>query len=222
MRARSRDLLRSQSSENCISLSSYQELFIRAFALSLALCSATLLSAQSSSVLPSQKPHPALSSHPEWPKANPADVDTIEDTVRAFFSAISAPAGGKLDRNRLRSLFVPDGRIVTSREPRSSRAADVIFLSPDEYADMSDAATVTAGFFDRNLANQVEKFGVMAHVYSSYESRSHPEDAKPMARGIKSFELLNSANRWYIVQMYWDSERPDNSIPDRYLHDSVR
>lgn len=34
-----------------------------------------------------------------------------------------------------------------------------------------------------------------------------------MARGIKSFELLHSANRWYIVQMYWDSERPDNMIP---------
>lgn len=43
-----------------------------------------------------------------------------------------------------------------------------------------------------------------------------------MARGIKSFELLNSANRWYIVQMYWDSERPGNPIPDRYLHDSPR
>jgi heme-degrading monooxygenase HmoA len=62
----------------------------------------------------------------------------------------------------------------------------------------------------------------MAHVYSTYESRSHPEDAKPMARGIKSFELLNSANRWYIVQVYWDSERPDNPIPDRHLHDNLR
>ena len=198
------------------------ELVIRALALSLAFCSATLLSAQSPSAIPPQKPRPALSSHPEWPKANPADVDTIEDTIRAFYSAISAPAGGTLDRNRLRSLFVPDGRIVAIREPRSDRAADVIFLSPDDYANLSDAHTVKEGFFERNPANQVEKFGVMAHVYSMYESRSHPEDAKPMARGVKSFELLNSANRWYIVQMYWDSERPDNPIPDRYLHDSLR
>jgi hypothetical protein len=198
------------------------EFIIRAFALSLAFCSATLLSAQSSSAISPQNPQPALSSHPEWPKANPVDVSTIEDTVRAFYSAISAPAGGKLDRNRLRSLFVPDGRIVNSRTPRSSRPADVTFLSPDEYANISDAHTATAGFFDRNLANQVEKFGVMAHVYSTYESRSHLEDAKPMVRGIKSIELLNSANRWYIVQVWWDLERPDNPIPDRYLHDSLR
>lgn len=208
--------------KDCISLSSCLELVIRAFVLSLAFCSATLLSAQSTSTIPPQKPQPALSSHPDWPKANPADVATIEATVRAFFSAISAPAGGKLDRNRLRSLFVPGGRIVLSREPRTSRPADVTFLSPDEYANLSDAYTATAGFFDRNLANQVEKFGVMAHVYSTYESRSHPEDAKPMVRGIKSIDLLNSANRWYIVEVYWDTERPDNPIPDRYMHDSVR
>jgi hypothetical protein len=212
--------------KDCISLSSCLELVIRVFALSLAFCSATLLSAQSASSIPSQippqKPQAALSSHPDWPKANPADVATIEDTVRAFFSAISAPAGGKLDRNRLRSLFVPGGRIVLSREPRTSRPADVTFLSPDEYANLSDGYTATAGFFDRNLANQVEKFGVMAHVYSTYESRSHPEDAKPMVRGVKSIDLLNSANRWYIVEVYWDTERPDNPIPNRYMHDSVR
>jgi hypothetical protein len=198
------------------------ELAIRAFVLSLVFCSATFLFAQAPSATAPQNSRPALSSHPEWPKAKPADVATIEDTVRAFYNAISAPAGGKLDRDRLRSLFVPDGRIVASREPSSSRAADVIFLPPDEYANISDAHTATAGFFDRNSANQVEKFGVMAHVYSTYESRSRPEDATPMARGIKSFELMNSANRWYIVQVYWDSERPDNLIPDRYLHDNLR
>jgi len=44
-------------------------------------------------------------------RAKPADVDTIAEIVRAFYSAISAPAGGKLDRDRLRSLFVPEGRI---------------------------------------------------------------------------------------------------------------
>jgi hypothetical protein len=95
------------------------------------------------------------------------------------------------------------------------------FHKASEYADISDSQTVSKGFFDRNLANQVERFGVMAHVYSTYESRFDPNSTKPVARGIKSFELLNSDNRWYIVQVYWDSERPDNPIPDRYRHDKV-
>jgi hypothetical protein len=189
----------------------------RAATICLSVCYPILLFAQS--------PPPAhladLKSRPDWPKANQADVGTIESTVRAFYDAISAPAGGKLNRDRLRSLFVPSGRIVVSRPPVSSRAADVVILLPEEYAAISDSQTVSQGFFDRNLANQIERFGVMAHVYSTYESRSDPNSAKPVARGVKSFELLNSDNRWYIVQVYWDSERPDNPIPDRYLHDKV-
>jgi hypothetical protein len=164
---------------------------------------------------------PDLSSHPDWPKANQTDVATIESTVRAFYDTISAAAGGKLDRDRLRSLFLPAGRIVVVRPASSSRAADVRILSPEEYAAISDSQTVSQGFFDRNLANQIERFGVMGHIYSTYESRSERDSPKPVARGIKSFELLNSDNRWYIVQVYFDSERPENPIPDRYLHDNL-
>ena len=186
----------------------------------LIICDSTPLFAEGPSVTP-PRPQADLNSHPDWPKANPADVVSIESTVRAFFDAISTPAGGKLDRVRLRSLFVPTGRIVGIRPPSTSQAADVVFLSPDEYAALSDSQTVSKGFFDHNLANKIERFGVMAHVYSTYESRFNRDDAKPVARGIKSFELINSGNRWYIVQMYWDSERPENPIPDRYLHDNT-
>jgi hypothetical protein len=198
------------------------EVVIRPFALSLVFCSATFMSAQNTPATPQRHAQSALASHPEWPKANPADVTTVEDIVRAFYSAISTPAGGKLDQNRLRSLFVPGGRIVSSVPANPSRAADVRFLLPEEYAVISDAQTVTSGFFDRNPANEIERFGEMAHVYSTFESRSHLDDQKPMARGIKSFELLNSANRWYIIEVYWDWERPDNPIPDRYLHNRAR
>ena len=148
-------------------------------------------------------------------------MSTIENIVKAFYSAISAPAGGKLDRDRLHSLFVPSGRIAVGLPSAGSRAANILFLSLDQYADGSDTQTAKEGFFDANPANTVERFGVMAHVYSTYESRAHAEDAKPMARGIKSFELLHRADRWYIVQVYWDSERPDNPLPERYLHDGA-
>lgn len=190
-------------------------------ALALVLGSATLSFAQNRNT-PPQIPLPTTTSQASWPKADPTDVDTIEDTVRAFYSAISTPAGGKLDRNRLRSLFVPEGRIAAGRPPTASHPADAIILTLDEYASHSDAQTVADGFFDKNLANQVEQFGVMAHVYSAYESRNHLDDAKPMARGIKSFELLHGANRWYIIQVYWDRERPDNPIPELYLHDNLK
>ena len=184
-------------------------------------CCLTRLCAQNQPAGSPQAARLDLSSHPDWPKAKQTDVATIEKTVRAFYDAISAPAGGKLDRDRLRSLFLPAGRIVVGRPASSSRAADVRILSTEEYAAISDSQTISKGFFDRNIANQIERFGVMAHVYSTYESRFERDSTAPVARGIKSFELLNSDNRWYIVQVYWDSERPDNPIPDRYLHDNL-
>lgn len=198
----------------------WRQILIRSFALSLIFCSATVRADQNPA--PTQHAQSAIAANPEWPKADPADVATVEDILRAFYSAISTPAGGKLDQTRLRSLFVPGGRIAASVPPNSSRVADVRFLSPEEYAAISDAHTVTSGFFDSNPANQIERFGEMAHVYSTFESRSSLDDPKPMARGIKSFELLKSANRWYIVGVYWDWERPNFPIPERYLHSSDR
>lgn len=191
----------------------------------LALCSCSVSSQAQAPVAapqPSQAPRrvgPDLAGHPDWPKANPADVATIVSTVHAFYQAISSPAGGKLDQQRLRSLFVPGGRIVVGLAANGTRAADVIFLTPEEYARSSDRQTVTSGFSDRNPANQVQQFGVMAHVYSTYESREKQDDPKPMARGIKSFELVHSGAGWYIVQVYWDSERDGVVIPEKWMKD---
>ncbi|MBE7158149.1 MAG: hypothetical protein INR62_06895 [Rhodospirillales bacterium] len=168
-----------------------------------------------------QQPRPDLSTKTNQPQAAPSDVASIQDIVKAFYSAISAPAGGKLDRARLHSLFVPSGRIAVGLPPEGTHPANVIFLSLDQYADGSDAQTAKEGFFDANPANRVEQFGVMAHVYSTYESRARMEDPEPTARGVKSFELLQSAGRWYILQVYWDSERPGNPLPERYLHDDT-
>lgn len=196
------------------------EVVIRSLVLPLLLLSASLVAAQNTPAKP-QDSQPVLASHSDWPKAAPADVARIEDVVHAFYSAISTPAGEKLNQTRLRSLFVPEGRIAVSIPPTPSRAADVVFFSVEEYVAKYGAETST-GFFDSNPANQIETFGGMAHVYSTFESRRHLADPKPMASGIKSFELLKSGDRWYIVEVYWDWERPDNLIPARYLHDSSR
>ena len=51
-------------------------------------------------------------------------------------------------------------------------------------------------------------------MWSSYESRRAPGEA-PFARGINSMQLLKDGDRWWIVTIYWDSERPDNPLPEK-------
>lgn len=159
-----------------------------------------------------------LRSHPYWPAARSGDVSSIHNIVEAFFNAISAPKGGTLDRERLQSLFVPNGRVEILIPSSGAQSTDVVFVSPDVYADKSNTAMKDEGFFDHALAMRVEHFGVMAHVYSSYESRKNLDDAKPFVRGVKSFELLNSGGQWYITQVAWDREREGNPIPKVCLH----
>ncbi|WP_428377433.1 hypothetical protein [Lichenicoccus sp.] len=159
----------------------------------------------------------ALGDHPNQPAAAPRDVSSINAIVTAFAESISAPAGGMIDRKRLDSLFVPGGRIAIGVDPKPGRAPDVAFVSPDFYADLAGRGLKTTGFFDRVIANHVERFGIMAHVYSSYGSRERPDDPEPFRRGVKSLELLQSGGRWYIVEVFYDFERPGTPIPPEYL-----
>ena len=52
----------------------------------------------------------------------------------------------------------------------------------------------------------------MTQVLSSYESKRAP-DGKPFERGVNSFQVLNDGKRWWIVSIFWDSERLDNPLP---------
>jgi hypothetical protein len=73
------------------------------------------------------------------------------------------------------------------------------------------------GFFERSIHNEIEQFGNIVQVWSTYESRHNLDDAKPFARGINSFQLLKDGDRYWVVNIFWDSESPAKPIPATYL-----
>ena len=62
-----------------------------------------------------------------------------------------------------------------------------------------------------------QRFGNVAHVFSTYESRRTASDPTPFSRGINSIQLMHDGARWWVVTIFWDSERPSNAIPAKYL-----
>jgi hypothetical protein len=168
----------------------------------------------------------SIASHPDWPAAKPEDVKSIDAIVAAVYECISGPAGKARDWERFRSLMLPDGRLMAIREPRAAdpRTAgapqahnDTTPMSVDAYVAQANTGMVTSGFFERGIANKVEAYANMAEVWSTYESRRSKDDAKPFARGINSFQLMKDGDRYWIVQIFWDAERPDTPIPAKYL-----
>jgi hypothetical protein len=148
-------------------------------------------------------------------QAKPSDVGSIEATLAALYDTISGPAGPR-DWGRLRSLFLPWARLIPSgRKPDGATVARV--LSVDEFITAIERNVKDEGFFEQEISRRIDKFGAVAHVFSTYESRHAKSDAKPFARGINSIQLFFDGKRWWVVTIFWDSERPDQPIPAEYL-----
>src|SRR5207244_11703877 len=51
------------------------------------------------------------------PKANPADVASIDAIITAAYDSISGPAGEKRNWERERSLYYPGARLIPTAKP---------------------------------------------------------------------------------------------------------
>jgi hypothetical protein len=150
------------------------------------------------------------------PAARPADVASVDAIIAALYDVISGPAGQARDWDRFRSLFVPGARLIPTGGPTGQPARAVV-LTPDEYVQRSRTTLERDGFFEREIGRTTESFGRITHVFSAYDSKRTLADATPFARGINSIQLLDDGTRWWVVTVYWDAERPDTPIPERYL-----
>ena len=174
------------------------------------------LNASAQNPAPQPSPAPATSPAPgaAAPSARPGDVDSIEHIIAAVYDVISGPAGPR-DWDRFRSLYYPGARMIPShRNDKGVVTAQA--LSPDEYATRAQDFFSKEGFFENAVANRVETWDHIAHVWSTYESR-HAKGEKPFARGINSFQLLHDGSRWWILTVYWESEDATHPLPEKYL-----
>lgn len=150
------------------------------------------------------------------PRANPADVASLDAIVTALYDVISGPAGQARDWNRFRSLFISGARLIPTAHPANAPAVTRV-MTPEQYAERAATGLTRSGFFEREIGRTTDQFGAVTHIFSAYESKRAASDPKPFQRGINSIQLFNDGTRWYVVTIFWDGERPDNPIPEKYL-----
>lgn len=149
------------------------------------------------------------------PAARKEDVESMDAILGALYNVISGPAGQPRDWDRFRSLFTPGARLIpTGRTPEGQPRISVV--DPDGYIARSSGA-LQQGFFEKEIARSVDRFGGIAQVFSTYEARRAADDPKPFVRGINSIQLYHDGTRWWIVSVYWEAERADSPIPAQYL-----
>ena len=152
----------------------------------------------------------------DWPEAKSADVASVDAIIAALYDVISGPAGEKRDWDRMKSLFIPEGRLVpTFKNPEGKTGYR--WWSLQDYIDRAGAGLEKNGFFEVEISRKQETYGTLVHLFSTYESRRNADDKDPFARGLNSIQLMNDGGRWWIVSVFWLGETEDNQIPKKYL-----
>ena len=175
------------------------------------LIAATSLPAWAQSAPSTVTPSPVASTAPAAAEGDVASVDAI---VKALYDTISGPAGKARDWNRLRSLFVPEARMMPVGK-RATGEARMRMMGVNDYVATSAPLIEKNGFNERELARREERFGNIAHVFSTYEARTELEPI--FLRGINTIQLMNDGKRWWIVSLMWQAETPDMPLPKAYV-----
>ena len=142
-------------------------------------------------------------------RSDPAAVDP-ESVVRALYDIVSGPANSAKDWARLGRLHAP-GAIITPTQHGSAMAFAAAPQALTTFIELNMRLFANRGFHEREIFQRVQRFGHIAHVWSGYETREHP-DGPVEGRGINSFQLLNDGQRWCVLSAIWDTDTSDHPM----------
>lgn len=149
--------------------------------------------------------------------AQQKDVESAKSIIAALYDVISGPAGQKRNWPRMRTLFLPEARMIaTAIRPGGVVVKKVMMV--EDYITTSGPILEKDGFYEMEIGSKTEQFGNIVHVFSTYESKRKLEDEKPFMRGINSIQLWNDGKRWWVVTVLWQSENKDTPIPEKYIN----
>jgi|APGre2960657468_1045069.scaffolds.fasta_scaffold102717_1 hypothetical protein len=142
------------------------------------------------------------------------DVSTANAIVTALYDVISGESGELRDWERFKYLFGKDALLIPTNKSNTG-VFSYRTMTPDDYITMF-STRVKTGFFEKELKYEVNSFGTVAHVFSTYETRETKKG--PITnKGINSIQLFFDQNRYYIVNVFWCAESMGFTLPSANL-----
>ncbi len=142
--------------------------------------------------------------------------DDIDLLIRTLYDTISGPAGLERQWERMRQLFFPGAHMVRTFVGDDG-TPQALVMDVENYIATTSPYFQDQGFFEWEVARHTDRFGNIAHVFSTYEARHDLNDPQPFKRGINSIQLFHDGSRWWVMSVLWDNEREGNPIPAKYL-----
>lgn len=140
-------------------------------------------------------------------------MKSIDQLIDHLYSSISFKKGEVPRLEKLKDLFIPEGRLINnSKETPEIFTVDTFILS---FRKQMEKGEVPA-FEEKEISAHTDIFGSIAQRFSTYEARMGPEAEKPFAVGINSIQMIHTDGEWRISCMVWNQETEDLKVPKNY------
>ncbi len=155
---------------------------------------------------------------------NQAREREVLAAVDGLYAVISGDAGEARDWDAFRGMFLDDRASMTFRrgQPGEDGAAVWTFASmtPGAYVERAGAMFERQPFYEKAVASEVEIYGTLAHVWSTYDAYHTADGAGgPFMQGINSIQLVETDTGWKVLSIAWVDTRSAGEIPERYRGD---
>lgn len=159
------------------------------------------------------------SSNPIIINADPSDVSALDGIIKAFYESISFSSGSQPNFRRFRTLFHPQGMLVPPKVDKMIpvNVMDIELYIKNSVEDIVLTGMERKGTIVREIARRTITFGNVTHIFSTFETKSKPDDLKSQQRGVYSIQIVKENSRWWIVSLVWETERQDMPLPKAYL-----
>jgi hypothetical protein len=142
---------------------------------------------------------------------------TLDQLITAIDAGVSGTANQ--DRTCFRALFLPDARLIPIRVGADGTATPHV-LSVDDWIT-AVAKNGSMVFYEKQIKVSTESWAHMAHLWSTYETRTTPDgkppEGKVLDRGINSIQAIFDGKQWHVMEIIWQAEKPDDPVPAKYL-----
>ena len=149
----------------------------------------------------------AMAQAPDAGCALPSEPEGIPAALDA---AITGPADK--DRDCMKALLVPEARMMFASLGTDGAPTYRLETLDDWLARVK--ARGHALLEEKQLKFHVERFGNIAHLWSSYALRS---DGKQVARGINSIQAIKEAGGWRVTSIMVQAESVTVPLPKEYM-----
>ena len=141
------------------------------------------------------------SNWPNWPHGLPGDVESVQSIISCYFSVQSGEAKTERDWGRFKSLFLPDGRVVSVKTWNNDPHLIPGVFDLEELTKMLKVNLEKADYEEHPISIKEEESSGIVHVFVHTEVNVPTSTGNLHSNFVYSFQLLKDTDRYWIVEV---------------------